>query len=156
MQFLVRVNLLCNKSDSGSDSTIIPPRLLKTERRVVKDDNCVSLSLRQVEDSLPSLSLQINVPVLSLSLSVLLMLAAVFLFLAFKRTFSLLLTLQRDNINHSNCSRCCLLHSDVCKLCLIRSWENTVFIFIFSFLLITRLYSDQLIGNQIQNTRLGV
>ncbi|XP_038565547.1 T-cell immunoglobulin and mucin domain-containing protein 4 [Micropterus salmoides] len=38
-----------------------------------------------VEDSLPSLSLQINVPVLSLSLSVLLILAAVFLFLAFKR-----------------------------------------------------------------------
>ncbi|XP_078101095.1 T-cell immunoglobulin and mucin domain-containing protein 4 isoform X1 [Sander vitreus] len=38
-----------------------------------------------VEDSLPSLSLQINVPVLSLSLSVLLILGAVFLFLAFKR-----------------------------------------------------------------------
>ncbi|GAA6236370.1 hepatitis A virus cellular receptor 1 homolog [Lates japonicus] len=38
-----------------------------------------------VEDSLPSLSLQINVPILSLSLSVLLILAAVFLFLAFKR-----------------------------------------------------------------------
>ncbi|XP_034406327.1 T-cell immunoglobulin and mucin domain-containing protein 4 [Cyclopterus lumpus] len=38
-----------------------------------------------VEDSLPSLSLQINVPVLSLSLSVLLVLAATFLFLAFKR-----------------------------------------------------------------------
>ncbi|XP_022625119.1 hepatitis A virus cellular receptor 1 homolog [Seriola dumerili] len=38
-----------------------------------------------VEDSLPSLSLQINVPVLLLSLSVLLILAAVFLFLAFKR-----------------------------------------------------------------------
>ncbi|XP_040006911.1 T-cell immunoglobulin and mucin domain-containing protein 4 [Xiphias gladius] len=38
-----------------------------------------------VEDSLPSLSLQINVPVLSLSLSVLLVLAAVFLLLAFKR-----------------------------------------------------------------------
>ncbi|XP_018545352.1 hepatitis A virus cellular receptor 1 homolog [Lates calcarifer] len=38
-----------------------------------------------VEDSLPSLSLQINIPILSLSLSVLLILAAVFLFLAFKR-----------------------------------------------------------------------
>ncbi|XP_019119217.1 T-cell immunoglobulin and mucin domain-containing protein 4 isoform X2 [Larimichthys crocea] len=38
-----------------------------------------------MEDSLPSLSLQINVPILSLSLSVLLILAAVFLFLAFKR-----------------------------------------------------------------------
>lgn len=40
----------------------------------------------QVEDPLPSLSLQINAPVLSLSLSVLLLVAAVFLFLAFKRT----------------------------------------------------------------------
>ncbi|XP_022070693.1 T-cell immunoglobulin and mucin domain-containing protein 4 [Acanthochromis polyacanthus] len=38
-----------------------------------------------VEDSLPSLSLQINVPILSLSVSVLMILAAVFLFLAFKR-----------------------------------------------------------------------
>ncbi|XP_056267389.1 T-cell immunoglobulin and mucin domain-containing protein 4 [Pseudoliparis swirei] len=38
-----------------------------------------------VEDSLPSLSLQINVPVLSLSLTVLLVLGTVFLFLAFKR-----------------------------------------------------------------------
>ncbi|XP_076605841.1 T-cell immunoglobulin and mucin domain-containing protein 4 [Chaetodon auriga] len=38
-----------------------------------------------VEDSLPALSLQINVPILSLSLSVLLILGAVFLFLAFKR-----------------------------------------------------------------------
>ncbi|KAM3868910.1 T-cell immunoglobulin and mucin domain-containing protein 4-like [Diretmus argenteus] len=38
-----------------------------------------------VEDSLPTLSLQINVPVLSLSLSVLLLLAGVLLFLAFKR-----------------------------------------------------------------------
>ncbi|XP_005750297.1 T-cell immunoglobulin and mucin domain-containing protein 4 isoform X2 [Pundamilia nyererei] len=38
-----------------------------------------------VEDTLPSLSLQINVPVLSLSVSVLMVLAAVFLFLAFRR-----------------------------------------------------------------------
>ncbi|XP_047463597.1 T-cell immunoglobulin and mucin domain-containing protein 4 [Mugil cephalus] len=38
-----------------------------------------------VEDSLPSLSLQINVPVLSLSVIVLFIFAAVFLFLAFKR-----------------------------------------------------------------------
>ncbi|XP_069001809.1 T-cell immunoglobulin and mucin domain-containing protein 4 isoform X2 [Embiotoca jacksoni] len=38
-----------------------------------------------VDDSLPSLSLQINVPVLSLSVSVLMIMAAVFLFLAFKR-----------------------------------------------------------------------
>ncbi|XP_026038700.1 hepatitis A virus cellular receptor 1 homolog isoform X1 [Astatotilapia calliptera] len=38
-----------------------------------------------VEDALPSLSLQINVPVLSLSVSVLMVLAAVFLFLAFRR-----------------------------------------------------------------------
>ncbi|XP_047199519.1 T-cell immunoglobulin and mucin domain-containing protein 4 isoform X1 [Hippoglossus stenolepis] len=38
-----------------------------------------------VEDSLPSLSLHINVPVLSLSLTVLLILASVLLFLAFRR-----------------------------------------------------------------------
>ncbi|KAM6906870.1 uncharacterized protein FYW49_013464 [Xenentodon cancila] len=38
-----------------------------------------------VQDSLPSLSLQINAPVLSLSISVLLVIAAVFLLLAFKR-----------------------------------------------------------------------
>ncbi|XP_013856218.1 T-cell immunoglobulin and mucin domain-containing protein 4 [Austrofundulus limnaeus] len=38
-----------------------------------------------VEDSVPSVSLQINAPALSLSLSVLLVLAAVFLFLFFKR-----------------------------------------------------------------------
>ncbi|XP_020489025.1 T-cell immunoglobulin and mucin domain-containing protein 4 isoform X1 [Labrus bergylta] len=37
------------------------------------------------EDSLPSLSLQINVPVLSLSLTVMSIVAGVFLFLAFKR-----------------------------------------------------------------------
>lgn len=43
----------------------------------------------QVEDTLPSLSLQINVPVLSLSVSVLMVLAAVFLFLAFRRTSSM-------------------------------------------------------------------
>uniref|UniRef100_A0A673AX74 Ig-like domain-containing protein n=1 Tax=Sphaeramia orbicularis TaxID=375764 RepID=A0A673AX74_9TELE len=43
------------------------------------------ISVFQVEDSLPSLSLQINVPILSLSLSVLMILAAVLLFLAFKR-----------------------------------------------------------------------
>ncbi|KAM4545457.1 T-cell immunoglobulin and mucin domain-containing protein 4 isoform 2-T2 [Odontesthes bonariensis] len=38
-----------------------------------------------VEDSLPSLSLQINAPILSLSLSMLLIVAAAFVFLAFKR-----------------------------------------------------------------------
>ncbi|XP_029029100.1 T-cell immunoglobulin and mucin domain-containing protein 4 isoform X3 [Betta splendens] len=38
-----------------------------------------------VEDSVPSLSLQVNVPVLSLSLSVLFILVAVFLLMAFKR-----------------------------------------------------------------------
>ncbi|XP_071390846.1 hepatitis A virus cellular receptor 1 homolog [Centroberyx affinis] len=38
-----------------------------------------------VEDSLPTLSLQINVPVLSLSLSLLLLLAGALIFLAFKR-----------------------------------------------------------------------
>lgn len=38
-----------------------------------------------MEDSLPSLSLQINVPVLSLALTVVLMVAALSLFLAFKR-----------------------------------------------------------------------
>ncbi|XP_028276592.1 T-cell immunoglobulin and mucin domain-containing protein 4 [Parambassis ranga] len=38
-----------------------------------------------VEDSRPSLSLQINVPVLSLSLSVLMVVASVFLLLAFRR-----------------------------------------------------------------------
>ncbi|XP_061596375.1 T-cell immunoglobulin and mucin domain-containing protein 4 isoform X3 [Cololabis saira] len=38
-----------------------------------------------VEDSLPSVSLQINAPILSLSISVLLVIAAVFLLLAFKR-----------------------------------------------------------------------
>uniref|UniRef100_A0A8C3A905 Ig-like domain-containing protein n=1 Tax=Cyclopterus lumpus TaxID=8103 RepID=A0A8C3A905_CYCLU len=60
------------------------------------NDKKVIMNLRVVKgepnythtDSLPSLSLQINVPVLSLSLSVLLVLAATFLFLAFKRTFS--------------------------------------------------------------------
>ncbi|XP_036975086.1 T-cell immunoglobulin and mucin domain-containing protein 4 isoform X3 [Acanthopagrus latus] len=146
-----------NQVTEPSTSTVNWKSLLSSQLDLLRRNSTLQRSdTITVEDSLPSLSLQINVPVLSLSLSVLLMLAAVFLFLAFKRTFSLLLTLQRDNINHSNCSRCCLLHSDVCKLCLIRSWENTVFIFIFSFLLITRLYSDQLIGNQIQNTRLGV
>ncbi|XP_029923883.1 T-cell immunoglobulin and mucin domain-containing protein 4 [Myripristis murdjan] len=38
-----------------------------------------------VEDSVPTLSLQINVPILSLSLSLLLLLAGALLFLAFKR-----------------------------------------------------------------------
>uniref|UniRef100_A0A3B5MLZ8 Ig-like domain-containing protein n=1 Tax=Xiphophorus couchianus TaxID=32473 RepID=A0A3B5MLZ8_9TELE len=57
--------------------------------RVVKGESITSSScVFQVEDPLPSLSLQINAPVLSLSLSVLLLVAAVFLFLAFKRTLS--------------------------------------------------------------------
>nr|XP_020479974.1 hepatitis A virus cellular receptor 2 homolog isoform X1 [Monopterus albus] len=53
--------------------------LLKRNSTLLRPDTIT------VEDSLPSLSLQINVPVLSLSLSVLLILAAVFLILAFKR-----------------------------------------------------------------------
>lgn len=39
-----------------------------------------------MEDSLPALSLQINVPVLSLALTVVLMVAVLSLFLAFRRT----------------------------------------------------------------------
>lgn len=45
----------------------------------------LSLLLFQVEESVPSLSLQINVPVLSLSLSVLFILAAVGLCVALRR-----------------------------------------------------------------------
>uniref|UniRef100_A0A3B4VPK5 Ig-like domain-containing protein n=1 Tax=Seriola dumerili TaxID=41447 RepID=A0A3B4VPK5_SERDU len=72
----------------------VRPRLVPVDHHLPQPSSQVeeikltplSLSLCQVEDSLPSLSLQINVPVLLLSLSVLLILAAVFLFLAFKRT----------------------------------------------------------------------
>ncbi|KAI3373358.1 hypothetical protein L3Q82_006655 [Scortum barcoo] len=51
----------------------------------LEDASGKTLYRLMVEDSRPSLSLQINLPVLSLSLSVLLILATVFLFLAFRR-----------------------------------------------------------------------
>ncbi|XP_075888190.1 T-cell immunoglobulin and mucin domain-containing protein 4 [Nelusetta ayraudi] len=50
-----------------------------------KNSSSPHSSLTAMEDSLPSLSLQINVPVLSLALTVVLMVAALSLFLAFKR-----------------------------------------------------------------------
>uniref|UniRef100_A0A3B4H2L0 Ig-like domain-containing protein n=1 Tax=Pundamilia nyererei TaxID=303518 RepID=A0A3B4H2L0_9CICH len=67
--------------------------------------NCPCCSLMnplhlQVEDTLPSLSLQINVPVLSLSVSVLMVLAAVFLFLAFRRTSSMSLHFSSEEPPH--------------------------------------------------------
>ncbi|XP_040906774.1 uncharacterized protein LOC121190253 isoform X2 [Toxotes jaculatrix] len=68
-------------ASTGHWKTLQPSQLdrLRRNSTLLRSDTVT------VEDSLPSLSLQINVPVLSLSLSVLLILAAVFLFLAFRR-----------------------------------------------------------------------
>ncbi|XP_070773689.1 T-cell immunoglobulin and mucin domain-containing protein 4 [Enoplosus armatus] len=69
-----------------STSTVNWKTLLSSQLDLLRRNSTLLHSdIVTVEDSLPSLSLQINVPVLSLSLSVLLVLVAVFLFLAFKR-----------------------------------------------------------------------
>ncbi|XP_030293118.1 hepatitis A virus cellular receptor 1 homolog [Sparus aurata] len=75
-----------NRVTEPSTSTVNWKSLLSSQLDLLRRNSTLQRSdTVTVEDSLPSLSLQINVPVLSLSLSVLLMLAAVFLFLAFKR-----------------------------------------------------------------------
>uniref|UniRef100_A0A8D3AGY3 Ig-like domain-containing protein n=1 Tax=Scophthalmus maximus TaxID=52904 RepID=A0A8D3AGY3_SCOMX len=69
-----------------SASTVNWKTLLSTQLDLVRRNSTLPRSDSvTVEDSLPSLSLQINVPVLSLSLGVLLILTGVFLFLAFRR-----------------------------------------------------------------------
>ncbi|XP_068455051.1 T-cell immunoglobulin and mucin domain-containing protein 4 [Clinocottus analis] len=69
-----------------SSSTVNWKTLLSSQLAVLRRNaTLLRADAVAVEDSLPSLSLQINVPVLSLSLTVLLVLASVFLFLAFKR-----------------------------------------------------------------------
>ncbi|XP_053297897.1 T-cell immunoglobulin and mucin domain-containing protein 4 [Pleuronectes platessa] len=71
---------------TGTDpvSTVNWRTLLSTQLELLRR-NSTRLRSGPVEDSLPSLSLHINVTVLSLSLTVLLTLASVFLFLAFRR-----------------------------------------------------------------------
>ncbi|KAK2827981.1 hypothetical protein Q5P01_019015 [Channa striata] len=70
----------------SSASTVNWKNLLSSQLDLLRRNSTLLHSdIVSVEDSLPSLSLQINIPILSLSLSVLLILAAVFLFLAFKR-----------------------------------------------------------------------
>ncbi|XP_062262494.1 T-cell immunoglobulin and mucin domain-containing protein 4 [Platichthys flesus] len=71
---------------TGTDpvSTVNWKTLLSTQLELLRR-NSTLLRPGPVEDSLPSLSLHINVTVLSLSLTVLLTLASVFLFLAFRR-----------------------------------------------------------------------
>ncbi|CAK6980045.1 T-cell immunoglobulin and mucin domain-containing protein 4 [Scomber scombrus] len=68
-----------------SASTVNWKMLLSSHLDLLKNSTLLRSDTVTVEDSHPSLSLQINVPVLSLSLTVLLILASVFLFLAFKR-----------------------------------------------------------------------
>ncbi|XP_060942258.1 T-cell immunoglobulin and mucin domain-containing protein 4 [Limanda limanda] len=71
---------------SRTESTVNWKTLLSTQLELLRrNSTLLSLSLFQVEDSRPSLSLHINVPVLSLSLTVLLTLGSFFLFLAFRR-----------------------------------------------------------------------
>ncbi|KAM9348482.1 T-cell immunoglobulin and mucin domain-containing protein 4 [Symphorus nematophorus] len=75
-----------NRATEPSTSTVNWKSLLSSQLELLRRNSTLLRSdTVTVEDSLPSLSLQVNVPVLSLSLSVLLILAAVFLFLAFKR-----------------------------------------------------------------------
>uniref|UniRef100_UPI0037E96707 T-cell immunoglobulin and mucin domain-containing protein 4 n=1 Tax=Semicossyphus pulcher TaxID=241346 RepID=UPI0037E96707 len=75
-----------NQITEPSSSTVNWKSLLSSHLDLLRKNSTLLRSdTVTVEDSLPSLSLQINVPVLSLSLTVLLLLAAVFLFLAFKR-----------------------------------------------------------------------
>lgn len=69
-----------------SASTVNWKNLLSSQLELLRrNSTLIHSDSITVEDSLPSLSLQINVPILSLSLSVLMILAAVLLFLAFKR-----------------------------------------------------------------------
>ncbi|AWO99601.1 putative hepatitis A virus cellular receptor 1 -like isoform 2 [Scophthalmus maximus] len=71
---------------SASTGDVSWKTLLSTQLDLVRRNSTLPRSDSvTVEDSLPSLSLQINVPVLSLSLGVLLILTGVFLFLAFRR-----------------------------------------------------------------------
>ncbi|KAM7397422.1 hypothetical protein PAMA_005629 [Pampus argenteus] len=69
----------------SSASTVNWKMLLSSQLDRLRNSTLLRSDIITMEDSLPSLSLQINVPVLSLSLSVLMILASVFLFLAFKR-----------------------------------------------------------------------
>ncbi|XP_070700230.1 T-cell immunoglobulin and mucin domain-containing protein 4 [Pempheris klunzingeri] len=69
-----------------STSTVNWKSLLSSQLDLLRRNSTLLRSnVVTVEDAVPSLSLQINVPILSLSLSVLLILAVVFFFLAFKR-----------------------------------------------------------------------
>ncbi|XP_074529161.1 T-cell immunoglobulin and mucin domain-containing protein 4 [Halichoeres trimaculatus] len=75
-----------NQITEQSSSTVNWKSLLSSQLDLLKKNSTLLRSdTVTVEDSVPSLSLQINVPVLSLSLTMLSILVAVFLFLAFKR-----------------------------------------------------------------------
>ncbi|KAM3602018.1 uncharacterized protein V6R79_023008 [Siganus canaliculatus] len=75
-----------SRTTEPSTFTVNWKSLLSSQLNLLRKNASLQLSdTVSVEDSLPSLSLQINVPVLSLSLSILFILAAVILFLAFKR-----------------------------------------------------------------------
>ncbi|TWW74520.1 T-cell immunoglobulin and mucin domain-containing protein 4 isoform X1 [Takifugu flavidus] len=68
-----------------STSTVNWRSLLSSHLDLLKNSTLLRSDVISVEDSLPSLSFQINVPILSLSLTLLLLLAVVVLLLALKR-----------------------------------------------------------------------
>ncbi|XP_060911798.1 T-cell immunoglobulin and mucin domain-containing protein 4 isoform X1 [Labrus mixtus] len=75
-----------NQVTEPSSSTVNWRSLLSSQLDLLRKNSTLLRSDTITgEDSLPSLSLQINVPVLSLSLTVMSIVAGVFLFLAFKR-----------------------------------------------------------------------
>nr|XP_046266923.1 T-cell immunoglobulin and mucin domain-containing protein 4 [Scatophagus argus] len=80
------VTATTNRVRAPSTSTVNWRSLLSSQLDLLRRNSTLLHSdAVTVDDSPPSLSLQINVPVLSLSLIVLFMLAAVLVFLAFKR-----------------------------------------------------------------------